>query len=86
MFFIMIYTCDITDQIKLFLKKSNFKNILNNMKKIEFWYSIGSTYTYLSTQRLETVEAKNNVERIMIKIPSLTLFIMAVFVTGKFAL
>jgi len=32
------------------------------MKKIEFWYSIGSTYTYLSTQRLEQVELKNNVQ------------------------
>ena len=31
------------------------------MKKIEFWYSIGSTYTYLSTQRLEQVEANNDV-------------------------
>ena len=32
------------------------------MKKIEFWYSIGSTYTYLSTQRLEQIELKNNVQ------------------------
>ena len=32
------------------------------MKKIEFWYSIGSTYTYLSTQRLEQVEVKYNVQ------------------------
>ena len=31
------------------------------MKKIEFWYSIGSTYTYLSTQRLEQLEANNDV-------------------------
>ena len=31
------------------------------MKKIEFWYSIGSTYTYLSTQRLAQVEAENDV-------------------------
>ena len=31
------------------------------MKKIEFWYSIGSTYTYLSTQRLEQVEVNNDV-------------------------
>ena len=29
------------------------------MKKIEFWYSIGSTYTYLSTQRLEQIEFQN---------------------------
>ena len=32
------------------------------MKKIEFWYSIGSTYTYLSTQRLEEVGKNNNIE------------------------
>ena len=32
------------------------------MKKIEFWYSIGSTYTYLSTQRLSKIEAINNVK------------------------
>ena len=32
------------------------------MRKIEFWYSIGSTYTYLSTQRLLNVEQQNNVE------------------------
>ena len=32
------------------------------MKKIEFWFSIGSTYTYLSTQRLEKLERLNNVE------------------------
>ena len=31
------------------------------MKKIDFWYSIGSTYTYLSTQRLSEIERKNNV-------------------------
>ena len=31
------------------------------MRKIEFWYSIGSTYTYLSTQRLAQVEAENDV-------------------------
>jgi len=30
--------------------------------------------------------AKNSVERIIMKIPSFTLFIMAVFVPGKFAL
>ena len=30
------------------------------MRKIEFWYSIGSTYTYLSTQRLADVEKQNN--------------------------
>jgi len=32
------------------------------MKKIEFWYSIGSTYTYLSTQRLREVANKKNIE------------------------
>tara|TARA_B100000965_G_scaffold143074_1_gene119207 strand:+ start:3384 stop:3974 length:591 start_codon:yes stop_codon:yes gene_type:complete len=32
------------------------------MKKIEFWFSIGSTYTYLSTQRLEKLERLNNVK------------------------
>ena len=32
------------------------------MKKIEFWYSIGSTYTYLSTQRLEQIEFQNEVK------------------------
>ena len=32
------------------------------MRKIEFWYSIGSTYTYLSTQRLLNVGQQNNVE------------------------
>lgn len=32
------------------------------MKKIEFWYSIGSTYTYLSTQRLEQIESQNEVK------------------------
>ena len=31
------------------------------MRKIEFWYSIGSTYTYLSTQRLEEIETENEV-------------------------
>ena len=31
------------------------------MKKIDFWYSIGSTYTYLSTQRLSEIERQNNV-------------------------
>ena len=31
------------------------------MKRIEFWYSIGSTYTYLSTQRLSEIERQNNV-------------------------
>ena len=31
------------------------------MRKIEFWYSIGSTYTYLSTQRLAQIEAENEV-------------------------
>jgi len=32
------------------------------MKKIEFWYSIGSTYTYLSCQRLSQLEKQNNIE------------------------
>jgi len=28
------------------------------MKEIEFWFSIGSTYTYLSVTRLKEVEQK----------------------------
>ena len=32
------------------------------MSKIEFWFSIGSTYTYLSTQRLEALEKEKSVE------------------------
>ena len=32
------------------------------MKKIEFWYSIGSTYTYLSTQRLNDIANQKNIE------------------------
>ncbi len=32
------------------------------MKKIEFWYSIGSTYTFLSSQRLNHLEKHNNIE------------------------
>ena len=32
------------------------------MKKIEFWYSIGSTYTYLSTQRLIEIANQKNIE------------------------
>ena len=32
------------------------------MKKIEFWYSIGSTYTYLTTQRLTEIANKKNIE------------------------
>ena len=28
------------------------------MKEIEFWFSIGSTYTYLSVSRLKEVERK----------------------------
>ena len=32
------------------------------MKKIEFWYSIGSTYTYLSTQRLTEIANQKNIE------------------------
>ena len=32
------------------------------MKKIEFWYSIGSTYTYLSTQRLDDIANQKNIE------------------------
>ncbi len=31
------------------------------MRKIEFWYSIGSTYTYLSTQRLAQIETEYEV-------------------------
>ena len=31
------------------------------MRKIEFWYSIGSTYTYLSTHRLAQIETENEV-------------------------
>ena len=34
---------------------------LEPMRKIEFWYSIGSTYTYLSTQRLAQIETENEV-------------------------
>ena len=32
------------------------------MINIEFWYSIGSTYTYLSTQRLTEIANKKNIE------------------------
>ena len=32
------------------------------MEKIEFWYSIGSTYTYLSTQRLTEIANKKKIE------------------------
>ena len=32
------------------------------MKKIGFWYSIGSTYTYLSTQRLTEIANKKKIE------------------------
>ena len=32
------------------------------MKKIEFWYSIGSTYTYLSAQRLNDIANQKNIE------------------------
>ena len=31
------------------------------MKNIEFWFSIGSTYTYLSVQRIFEIEKKHNV-------------------------
>ena len=31
------------------------------MKEIEFWFSIGSTYTYLSVHRLKEIEKKNNI-------------------------
>ena len=31
------------------------------MRKIEFWYSIGSTYTYLSTQRIAQIETEYDV-------------------------
>ena len=35
------------------------------MKEIEFWFSIGSTYTYLSVQRIEKIEklARGDVRR-----------------------
>ena len=32
------------------------------MKEIEFWFSIGSTYTYLSVTRLKKVEQKFEVK------------------------
>ncbi len=32
------------------------------MKEIEFWFSIGSTYTYLSVERIFDVEKKHNVK------------------------
>ena len=32
------------------------------MKEIEFWYSIGSTYTYLTVERIFSVEKENNVK------------------------
>jgi len=32
------------------------------MKEIEFWFSIGSTYTYLSVQRIEKIEKDHNVK------------------------
>ena len=32
------------------------------MRKIEFWYSIGSTYTYLSSQRLPEIANQKNIE------------------------
>ena len=32
------------------------------MKEIEFWFSIGSTYTYLSVTRLKEVEQKFEVK------------------------
>ena len=32
------------------------------MKEIEFWFYIGSTYTYLSVTRLKEVERKFNVK------------------------
>ena len=31
------------------------------MKEVEFWFSIGSTYTYLSVERLPTVAKENNI-------------------------
>ena len=31
------------------------------MKKIEFWFSIGSTYTYLSVSRLSSLQKDNNI-------------------------
>ena len=33
----------------------------DSINVIDFWYSIGSTYTYLSTQRLSEIERQNNV-------------------------
>ena len=35
------------------------------MKKIEFWFSIGSTYTYLTVERILSVEKENNVKFIL---------------------
>jgi len=32
------------------------------MKEIEFWFSIGSTYTYLTVKRLPEIEKKNNIK------------------------
>ena len=32
------------------------------MKKIEFWFSIGSTYTFLSVSRIKSIIAKNNID------------------------
>ena len=32
------------------------------MKEIEFWFSIGSTYTYLTVERIFSVEKENNVK------------------------
>ena len=31
------------------------------MREIEFWFSIGSTYTYLSVERLPEISIKNNI-------------------------
>ena len=32
------------------------------MKEIEFWFSIGSTYTYLTVERIFSVEKEHNVK------------------------
>ena len=32
------------------------------MREIDFWFSIGSTYTYLSVNRLAEVSAKQNIK------------------------
>ena len=61
MFFMAFYTCDRYDQITYFKLNFVFLRYSKFMKRIDFWYSIGSTYTYLSTQRLSEIERQNNV-------------------------